>query len=255
MVSICIAVFNGEKYIKEQLASIICQINSNDEIIVSDNYSTDNTINIINEFNDPRIKIFYCPKSNNIPIINQITLNFENALKYAKGDIIFLSDQDDVWLPNKVELTLTALQKYDYVVSDCYITDSNLIVKSSSRFINSSIKKNKFLALFFPTPYQGSCAAFNRKILDMALPFPKCLQSHDRWIGYVSSFFFNYKILDDSLIYYRRHNLNSSSFDEISKNTLKYKIFTRLYYITNLIYLFIIIKYKKFKTLIISKTN
>ena len=257
MISVCLATYNGEKFIKEQLNSILSQISKNDEIIISDDGSIDDTLNIISSLCDDRIKIYLNDRINQkLASINLITSNFENALRHAKGDIIFLADQDDVWLNNKVECCMKYLQEYDYVVSDCLITDQHLNVKQTSRFYKGSgFTKNRWKALIAPTPYQGSCAAFNRKVLDIALPFPRRLQSHDRWIGYVSSFFFNYKIIDDSLIYYRRHNLNSSSFDEKSKNTLKSKIIARLYYIIHLIYLLLRVKYKKFKTLIFSKTN
>ena len=82
--SICLATYNGEKYIQELLNSILCQIDINDEIIVSDDYSTDNTLTIIRSFNDFRIKIFM--NQGKRGVVN----NFGNALKYASGDYIFL---------------------------------------------------------------------------------------------------------------------------------------------------------------------
>ena len=103
MISVCIATYNGEKYIREQLDSILPQLGLDDEVIISDDSSTDNTLKIIEEYNDCRIKIF----SNNkfySPI-----LNFENALKKAQGDFIFLSDQDDIWKSNKVEVVMKYL--------------------------------------------------------------------------------------------------------------------------------------------------
>ena len=97
MISVCIATYNGEKYIKQQLLSILKQIKVNDEIIISDDHSTDKTFNIIKSFNDTRIKFFLNNKGKGY------TRNFENALEKAHGDIIFLSDQDDIWIDNKVE--------------------------------------------------------------------------------------------------------------------------------------------------------
>ena len=90
MISVCMATYNGEKYIEEQLKSILSQLGENDEVIVSDDSSTDNTLAIVESFNDVRIKIFPNNKFHS-PIFN-----FENALKQATGDYIFLSDQDDV---------------------------------------------------------------------------------------------------------------------------------------------------------------
>ena len=95
-ISVCIASYNGEKYIKEQLNSILCQLEERDEVIISDDSSTDNTVQIIESFKDKRIKIFREQKFKS-PIYN-----FENAISKATGDIIFLSDQDDIWHKAKV---------------------------------------------------------------------------------------------------------------------------------------------------------
>ena len=216
--------YNGEKYLKEQVVSILKQLNNNDELIISDDSSTDSTVNILESFNDNRIKLLKNNKFRNP------TFNMENALKHAKGDYIFLSDQDDVWLENKVQTIISYLKEFDYVVSDCYITDENLRINNETRFLKEAkITTNKFLALFRPTPYQGSCAAFRRNVLQKSLPFPKYIQSHDRWIGYIASFFFNYKIIPEKLIYYRRHSNNvSTSSTGKSKNSFKQKVFFRI---------------------------
>lgn len=237
MISVCIATYNGSKYIKEQLESILCQLSKNDEVIISDDGSTDNTLSVIKELHDNRIKIFHFERDKKrLESIQLITTNFENALNHANGDFIFLSDQDDVWLPNKVKIMLGYLQNYDYVVSDCYITDSELNIKSNTRFYaGSGFTKNRWKALFSPTPYQGSCVAFRRRILDKALPFPKGIQSHDRWIGYVASFFYSYIILPDSLILYRRHEKNSSTATQSSGNGFVHKVKIRLKYIIELL--------------------
>lgn len=230
------ATYNGARYIKEQLESILSQLNMEDEVIISDDSSSDDTVEIIRSINDNRIKLisFDRDKTGLLPI-NLITTNFENALKLAKGDYIYLSDQDDVWCPNKVIEMQKALQNFDYVVSDCYVTDSYLNVISNTRF-DGTLTKNKYKALIYPTPWQGSCAAFRRNVLERALPFPRNLQSHDRWIGYIGSFFYKSYILEKPLIYYRRHdnNISSGGFSK-SNASLMYKINTRLYYIYNLL--------------------
>ncbi|MEK5777350.1 glycosyltransferase, partial [Acinetobacter nosocomialis] len=100
MISVCLATYNGEKYIVEQLTSILSQLSPTDEVIISDDHSTDETLLLIKSLNDPRIKI----------ITNELgkgyTKNFENAINHSSGDYIFLSDQDDVWVENKVELMM-----------------------------------------------------------------------------------------------------------------------------------------------------
>ena len=103
MISVCMATYNGEKYIELQLRSILPQLSEDDEVIVSDDASTDQTLDVVRRLNDNRIKIVHHETDHGY------TRNFENALKYAKGDYIFLSDQDDEWLPEKVQVTLQAL--------------------------------------------------------------------------------------------------------------------------------------------------
>ena len=95
MVSVCMATYNGGKYIKEQIDSILGQLSNNDELIISDDNSTDDTVDIINRISDSRVRLFFNKQKG-------YTNNFENALKQVRGDIIFLSDQDDIWMDNKV---------------------------------------------------------------------------------------------------------------------------------------------------------
>lgn len=231
MISVCLASYNGEKFIKQQIESILLQLGDNDELIISDDGSTDSTVDIINQFADPRIKLFlYIREKSGKDSVQLITTNFENALSKAKGEYIFLADQDDVWCENKVVVMKEKLKSYDYVVSDCYITDEDLNIISKTRFLGN-ITKNKYLALIKPTPYQGSCSAFRREVLEKALPFPKGLQSHDRWIGMLASFGYRTLILEQPLIFYRRHSLTSSTSTSKSKRSLLYKVSTRLNYL------------------------
>jgi len=212
MISVCMATHNGEKYIKEQLNSILSQLSQEDEVVVSDDGSTDSTLVIIRGLKDPRVKVFSQVSPKGLLSHEYATLNFENALRNAKGDFIFFSDQDDIWINNKVEISMKYLKDYDYIVSDAYVTDAELNIVSDTRFTkDEKVHFNKYLAVVLSTPYQGSCAAFKRCVLDKAMPFPKGTQSHDRWIGNVAAFFYNYKIIPEKLIYYRRHEATTST--------------------------------------------
>lgn len=219
-ISICIATFNGEKYIKEQLSSILSQLSLHDEVIISDDSSTDNTVKIIYEFNDPRVKLIEGQKFKN-PIFN-----FENAIKKAKGDILFLADQDDIWSENKVEICLQYLKKYDVVVSDCKVMDSDGSILAESLFKLKSSRKGLVKNLF-RNSYQGCCMAFRKSLLKVALPFPKEIPLHDIWLGFIAELFFKVKFIDSQLVLYRKHNLNFSSTTETSQFTFINKILFR----------------------------
>jgi len=116
IVSICMATYNGESHLKEQLSSILNQkfVNNKNielEIIISDDNSTDKTLDLIKDFNDSRIKVFKHNKKKykSYSSLFSVTKNFENAIKYSSGDYIFLSDQDDMWYSNKLDIMVGSL--------------------------------------------------------------------------------------------------------------------------------------------------
>ncbi|WP_279627937.1 glycosyltransferase family 2 protein [Leptospira brenneri] len=200
-ISVCMATYNGEKYITEQLNSILTQLSENDEIIVSDDSSTDGTVKILQEFaaNDPRIKLFLYQTFRD-PI-----QNFQNALTKASGDFIYLSDQDDIWLEKKVETVNQFLQTFDLVLHDSIVTDENLNVTEPSFFKVFGSKKG-ILKNVIKSSYYGSCMAFRRKVLDNALPFPKTKEiGQDLWLGLVAELTGKVTLIEKPFIYYRRH--------------------------------------------------
>lgn len=237
MITVCIATYNGEKYIKEQLHSILIQLNENDEIVISDDSSTDNTIQIIEEINDRRIKLLRFNKFRS-PIYN-----IENALKQAQGDFIFLSDQDDVWLPNKIKETLKQINSENVVMSDAMLCDSHLNTYSNT--LNTwRIYKPGFIHNIFQSRYLGCCMAFHRNKLKEILPFPKNLPAHDMWIGLLAETTNSLTYLPISLIKYRRHETNYSSASNKSKNSLLYKITYRCHFLLIVINRIVKIKLK-----------
>lgn len=230
MVSVCIATYNGEKYIKEQLDSILKQLDSTDEIVISDDGSADNTIHEIESLSDSRIKIIYNTGKHNY------TSNFENALKHSRGEIIILSDQDDVWCEDKVEVIKRNLIDYDFVTSDALVVNQNLEVINGSFW---ALRTPGFSAFsdFMKCAYLGCCMAFNRRVLNMALPFPENneLCPHDYWLQLIGSFFFRVKYEKQPLILYRRHSNNVSDAGFSKGVALTEKIHYRLYTLWHLL--------------------
>ena len=155
-ISVAMATYNGEKYIKEQLDSILSQLNEIDEIVISDDDSTDNTRNIINSFNDKRIKLLDGPK-------NGVKQNFANAIENCVGKYIFLSDQDDIWENNKVERVLNTFEKEKCmcVVHDCTVFDSDTNETILDSFYDFRNSKRGVLKNILKNSYIGCCMAFS----------------------------------------------------------------------------------------------
>jgi glycosyltransferase involved in cell wall biosynthesis len=199
MVSVCMATYNGGKYIKAQLDSILSQLDLNDEVVISDDSSSDNTIEIIQAIPDARIKLF-AGNTFRDPI-----KNFQNCLQLASGKYIFLSDQDDVWIEGKYKKMTALLDEYDLVISDSIIVDEKLnqIEPSFFKFFGSG--KGVFRNIT-RSAYYGSCMAFTRKLLQKSLPFPETKEiGHDLWIGLVGELTGKVLFYKEPLLLYRRH--------------------------------------------------
>ena len=233
MISVCIATYNGERFIREQIESILSQLSSDDEIIVSDDGSTDRTIGIINSIGDKRIRIIEGPRK------HSPTLNFEYTLREARGDYIFLADQDDVWKPNNVEVCMKWLQKYDCVVSDAEVTDNNLKPLYPSLYAIMQVKSGRIYNTIWKNGYTGCCMAFRRNVLEASLPFPKDIPMHDIWIGNVAAYKYNVKFITDKLIYFRRHEDTISCNAKGSKFSVWQQIKFRWSVIKNIVNLYI----------------
>ena len=197
------ATFNGEKYINEQINSILVQLGTDDELIISDDGSSDETMKIVRSYDDNRIKVYENTG------IHGYTHNFENALKKASGDYIFFSDQDDVWLPDKVKKMLPLLKNDNFVISDAYITNEKLEIKNKL----SSWRKYKkgYFRNLYKSIYAGCTCAFTKRIKEYVLPFPTTLYiQHDTWIGLICELKFKVVYIDEPLILFRRHKKNTS---------------------------------------------
>jgi glycosyltransferase involved in cell wall biosynthesis len=202
MVSVCIATYNGEKYIKEQIDSILYQLKECDELIISDDGSVDRTCEILMEYTDSRIKII------NNQNLHGFAHNFENALKHASGDYIFFADQDDIWLPNKVDIIVPFLKRDNLVMTDAFITNEKLEIKE--RLSQWRKYKKGYLRNLYKSIYLGCTMAITKKIKEYCMPFPKDIQAHDSWIGFLCELKFNVIYIDKPTILYRRHQNNFS---------------------------------------------
>src|SRR5690606_19159759 len=208
MISVCVATYNGEKYIEEQLASILSQLGDDDEVIVSDDNSSDKTVELIAGLNDDRIKIYVHKTNRGTSSFAMASFNFENAIKRANGDYIFLADQDDIWLPNKVELSLKALEKFMLVTSNFYFYRDGQILKR--RFDDENPIRKTLLGNLIHLPFKGCCFAFKKKFIKYILPYPDNILAHDAWMGCVAVKQRSIGYISEPLILHRIHGDNVS---------------------------------------------
>lgn len=234
MVSVCMATYNGGRFLREQIDSILCQLGEGDELIISDDGSTDDTIDIIKSYADDRIKLLHHQKDPSIAKrrfsrnFYYATQNFENALKQAKGDYIFLSDQDDVWLEGRVEKEVEALQHCACVICNYNLIDGNgNVVKA--RFYEENPLKSKSKVML-RLPFMGCTMAVTSDFLSRyCLPFPKDSLQHDTFMGLMA---YSNKLIHyepEVLHSYRSHAENlSPTATGNSSNPLWYKLSYRL---------------------------
>ncbi|MDC8098923.1 glycosyltransferase family 2 protein [Chryseobacterium rhizosphaerae] len=224
MISVCLTTYNGAKFLTQQLDSILSQLGANDEVIISDDGSTDETLLIIKNYSDTRIKLLHHKPQSGKYRFSLTTNNFQNALQNAKGNYIFFADQDDIWKENKVEECVKLLQQgYDLVLHDTDIIDENNHIISKSYFeINNS--KLGIVRNILNNSYLGCCMALNKKFLNKILPFPSVPVPHDIWVGILYEYFGNVILTEQKLLSYRRHGENVSPSGEKSKNSIIFKL-------------------------------
>lgn len=228
--SVCIATYNGEKYIVEQLESIQMQLSKDDEIIISDDGSKDRTIEIVKEMqeNDSRIVIVNGPQKG-------FSCNFENAMKYATGDVILFSDQDDIWEANKVEEIekiytenpdcTTILHTMSTFTSDA--EDTGAIVVGYNRGVIRNYVKSS---------YWGCCMAVKRDFITQFLPLREYCVGHDQLTGLMSEKYGKTVFLDKKLIKHRLHDKNTSFSLPLKKKFIFRKELLKDYLYTKKVY-------------------
>lgn len=209
MISVCMTTFNGDRFLQEQLSSILDQLDKNDELIISDDGSSDKTLEIIASYSDNRIKLLHHQKNVHKRVFSYTTDNMNNALSKVKGDYIFLADQDDVWLPDKIQKMIALLKDYDVVVADCRDVDSNLEILAPSHFHLIKAKEG-FFGNLYKSCFLGSNMCFRRNVLCCFYPIPVSVP-HDLWIGLISSLSYKIVLFKEVTMLYRRHDANVSS--------------------------------------------
>lgn len=239
MISVCIASFNGAAFIEEQILSVLGQLSEGDEVVIADDGSTDGTVAKVNAIGDKRIR--WVGDGKNRGVIK----NFEQCLAAARGNIIFLCDQDDIWLPDKVGQCVLALQKHLLVVTDCIVVDESLAELSPSFFSLRNSGKG-VLRNLWKNSYLGCCMAFRRELLDICLPIPSSVPMHDMWIGMLGDAHGSTLFLPKKCSLYRRHFGATSQAAGRSSFSFFRKLRIRLVLITHVVLRLIVRKVRQF---------
>jgi len=224
-VSVCVATFNGGLYVEEQLNSILAQLSLDDEVIVCDDQSSDDTLEKIAAINDRRIKIYV--NTTNLGYVR----NFERAVSLAEGDYLFLSDQDDVWPAGRLFKMLEAFEasRKSVVVGnfDVFTTGETGFRKYhaclTGKYNRTGIL-NIIQMMKGGIPYFGCCMGFRKEFVKYYLPFPDPSVSHDIWLAIVSNFRGEIFHISDIVSHRRLHDTNIT----IASRSLVKKIGTRL---------------------------
>lgn len=234
-IDILLATYNGEKYIKEQIESILNQTYKNIKLIISDDCSKDSTSKILKEYEkkDDRIKLYI--QQENLGVVK----NIEFLLKKVENKYYMLSDQDDVWLPQKVEKSLEKLKQEnaDLVFGDLEVVDKDLktIYPSFGDFmllnkkINKYINSNKLNYLY--NCVTGCTILAKKETIEKIIPLPQKSKYliHDHWIGLMVSIYGKVAYIPEKYIKYRQHGNNQVGTDKISHGFKKIEQVRKLF--------------------------
>ena len=207
LVSIAVATYNGERFLQQQIDSLVKQTYRPIEILISDDCSTDGTMGVLRKFevDYPDIVQIFQNKRN----LGYIS-NFEKVLSHCKGDFIALCDQDDIWRLNKIELLLNNIDKYDLVHSDARLIDreGDIIADSYSKYASKVVDDYSFLTILNNNSVTGCTSLIRRELFDRATPFPSCIP-HDHWLALLAADGNGIKYQKETLVDYRQHSGNA----------------------------------------------
>ena len=208
-VAVVVATYNGATYLRAQLESIVQQTYKPSQIIIVDDASLDDTLQVANNFAAHHPEVMVVQNETRLGYIK----NFEKGMLLANANYIALSDQDDIWMPHKIEVLIHAIgdQMLAYSDSELIDADGQLLKQKMS-----SIKNQ--LAYHTPIMYAigawapGHAMLFKKELVDKAAPFPT-LVTHDFWLGFVATCYSKVVYVNEPLVHYRQHTQNAIGAD------------------------------------------
>jgi glycosyltransferase involved in cell wall biosynthesis len=201
------AIYNGRKFLPEQIESVLSQLEPQDELIVIDDASTDNSSSLFSMLSSKQIRLF--TNTSNIGVVG----SFQRGLELARHELIFLCDQDDIWLPGKRTAYVTAFEKTPkavIVISDTEVIDQEGKLMHPSFMTSRGGFNGGVLATLWRNRYLGCAMALRRSVLQNALPIPSRVPMHDMWLGMIGRIKGDVIYLSTPYLRYRRHTANAS---------------------------------------------
>lgn len=231
-VAILLSTFNGDKYLEEQLDSLLVQTYSNFVVVVRDDGSSDNTVEILNRYCSTHPAHFHLVSAQNDQQANRnlgASGGFSYLMKYALNNkqalglqtaYLMFCDQDDVWFRDKIEQQMKCMLQVEaensdstpiLVHSDLQVVaaDKSLISRSMARYQGLETSRNKFVHIAISNLVTGCTALLNEHLATKALPVPENAIMHDWWLAMVATSFGKLEFMDQPLVYYRQHGSNT----------------------------------------------
>jgi len=206
LVSICLATYNGEKYLKEQLDSIVKQTYKNIELIAQDDCSNDATLEILESYKE-KLNITIYSNEKNLGYLK----NFESLLHKTNGELIALCDQDDIWEHNKIELLVHHIKDATLIYSNSLLIDAdgNSLEKTlSQKLKNNFISSSTPLDFLYDNCVSAHAMLFKKELLHALFPFPQHIY-FDAWIAINAANTDGVIYLEEELVHYRQHSTNT----------------------------------------------
>lgn len=226
MISIAMATYNGEKYLREQLDSVLNQTITDFELVICDDKSTDSTIDILSEYaaQDKRIRYYVNP------VNIGFKRNFENVIQKCKREYIALCDQDDVWYPEHLERLYQQIGKHSISCANSILVDKDnnslgILLSNAERLYTIPKDNHKLIykIILSGNPFQGASMLMPQNFIHRCLPIPEGVCYHDAWFAACACLDNGIAYSFDPITYYRQHGDNvTADANRTKKRTIRY---------------------------------
>ena len=217
LISVAMCTYNGEKYLAEQLDSILGQSYRNLEIIIVDDCSTDNTVKLLTDYASRDSRVCVLQNESNLGFVR----NFEKAINSCSGHLVALADQDDIWFPDKLRRLSEDIGDNWLIYSKVAVVDANGVEQNETFPRVNRLEGQCALSLIMNNCVTGHACLMRCELLQVAMPFISDMPYHDQWLAIVAASRGKLKAGDEVLSYYRKHSSNAVMRSKTKRNISK----------------------------------